>query len=157
MLDDQTTPTDAAEPLGRLFRAREARLRLDDMEEAARRDLALCGLNGRTVDLALSLLERGIKSTVEEHRAAQALLRLARAPVQIEVANYYTGPDALTAERARDIAFDEGWYARLTGASRTCKARNENERRGWMAGWDQCDADMKAGQPVASNASASAS
>lgn len=143
MYDDQPTGAHPTEPVARLFRARAARRRAEQMEESARRDLALVGVNGRVVDLAIALLENGLRSHVDEHRAAQQLLRMARAPVQIEVANFYTAPDALTDGSAEAMAFDEGYWARVLGASRTVKARNEAERAAWMRGWDACDADMQ--------------
>lgn len=142
---DHTQPeTQFSEPLSRLMRARAARRHADEAEERAKRDLALCGVNGRAVDLALSLFEANLRSDIEDQRQAGQVLAALRSPVRIELAHYFEHADAVKDGRAEEIAYDEGYFARMEGASRTVRARNESEGRAWKAGWDQADSDITA-------------
>jgi hypothetical protein len=136
MESDQAAGGRAAECLSRLVQARQTIERAQNAEARARRDLSLLGFNGRAVDLAMLALDQGIRSTVHDHQAAQKLLRMLRAPVQIELAEYYETPDALTEGRRVSIAYDEGWWASMSGASRVCKAPCEATRAAWKRGYD---------------------
>jgi len=121
-----------------LAKIRGVHRRAETAMSKAYRTLEGLGFSKGAVQRALDLMDTDAAGSHEEMLQAQRILRDMRSPVQLEMVSMYENPvedDNLIEEQR-----ERGYFARFSGASRTVRISNAEERAAWMQGWDEADA-----------------
>lgn len=95
------------------------------------------GYSRASVERAIAIANVDSKESFSELQGAQRLLEMIHAPVQIETLSVHE--TATGREQALRDLYDQGFWARLQGAARTCQAADEEERSSFMRGYDTAD------------------